>query len=762
VRKTRRQTWLLLLGLLALGLIANFLWRGSSFRSSHAPEQKVLFYQDSMHPWVKSGQPGKCTICSMDLTPIYEGQTGFGLSNNLVVLSSNSITVLNVQASDVKRQPLRSTLRVAGTLEANETRKTIVSAPAPCQIEAMAVEYAGVEVEKGQPLISLFSPELVQKAGYFRGTTANPRYSPVGLAPPKDSSNPYSRELSAPQSGVVVERNAYVGQYVAEGEKLLTIVDASVLWFRFDVYERQLSWLETGQKIDVVVPAVPGKVFPAVIAFLEPTLNEVTRTVKVRADVNNPVAAGKSGAHRLLRFGMYAEGRVRADVPDVLAVPRTAILFPGGAAYAYVDRRNGAYERRQVKLGRQGDELWEILGGLDEGDRVVTAGNVLMDAQAQFNQGGELDDVAVTGTTSLEPAAPSGPGTGAMDHASTASGTAMPAPDEEPRAAAQAGVAEPLAGVASTPSVLPDMGTNVMSSAAVPGIPRGEGAQTPTNRPLTRAALSSARMAYKEEMWRNRMALIAAAHERGDTNATSPAADRLAAAPVMAPSETPPPAMAAPTEATPEMGANAAPSAPAEPVTGPNRSQSSSNAVRSYREADAAPRALSAEMRQLRMAAIAEASAKQATNVTSLSMNQRQALAAFVAEAGGISRALAADELDKFNQQVVRLAAVLQPLQKELAAPHRWQGLVERLAGSSGNAAPAKDLAEARKWFLPFSTAMVELAKQLRKEDSAFTSLKIYHCPMAPKPGLWIQSKPPLANPFYGAKMLTCGEEVRE
>jgi Cu(I)/Ag(I) efflux system membrane fusion protein len=99
-------------------------------------------------------------------------------------------------------------------------------------------------------------------------------------------------------------------------------------------------------------------------------------------------------------------------------------------------------------------------------------------------------------------------------------------------------------------------------------------------------------------------------------------------------------------------------------------------------------------------------------------------------------------------------------LQKELATQPGWPGLIERLAGSSGEAAPAKDLAQARKWFLPFSTASVELVKQLKKQNPDFAELKIYHCPMAPKPGLWMQAKGPLANPFYGSKMSRCGEEV--
>jgi hypothetical protein len=202
---------------------------------------------------------------------------------------------------------------------------------------------------------------------------------------------------------LVIERNVYDGQYVDKGERLFTLVDSSNLWFRFDVYERQLAWIVEGQPIDVMALAVPGRKFPAVVTFIDPTFSEATRTVKVRADVPNPVVDANGRPQRLLRFGMYAEGHMRSEVPNVLTVPRTAVLFPGAVAYAYVDKSDGAYERRRLKLGRQGDELWEVLQGLEEGERVVTSGNVLIDAQAQFNQSDKSDDQVIDEAASIEP-----------------------------------------------------------------------------------------------------------------------------------------------------------------------------------------------------------------------------------------------------------------------------------------------------------------------------------------------------------------------
>ncbi len=404
MKKTIRFLTVLLL-LAAAGWIV---WRGVV---THVPApahaRKVAFYQDSMHPWIKSEHPGKCTICEMDLTPIYEGERGFGVSDSMVVLSSNNITVLNVQSEEVKRQDVRRILRVAGQFDANETRKSIISAPAAGRIEEMSVDYAGVEVRAGQRLLSFYSPGLTQQKYRYmaRAARSADQHDPSGgMAMEKGDADPYYTDLIAPQAGTVIERNVSRGQYVAEGERLFVIADASVLWFRFDVYEQQLPWLRVGQKVLASLPSRPGEVFEAVVSFVDPMLDAATRTVKVRADINNPVTEQGGTKQRLFKFGMYAEGVVQAVVSNALAVPRSAVLYPGKSAHVFIDQGGGAYERRAVKLGQQGDALWEIRSGLEEGDRVVTSGNVLLDAQAQFSQNQEAENED-TDAMDLAPAA---------------------------------------------------------------------------------------------------------------------------------------------------------------------------------------------------------------------------------------------------------------------------------------------------------------------------------------------------------------------
>ncbi len=474
--RTQARLLRVLLAVVIGALLGYGLWHAYTGREDCAQARRAVCYQDSMHPWVKSDRPGKCTVCGMDLTPIYEGEQGFGTGAGMVVLSSNSITVLDVQTDEVRRRPLLRTLRVAGILAANESRKTVVSAPVAARIQNLAVPYVGVEVAEGQPLLTLFSPELAQKRSYLRAVGVSLLSSVSNLTQTGKSPDPFASQMDAPQSGIVTERNVYNGQYVVEGEKLLTISDAALLWFRFDVYEGQLPWFEQGQAVEVTVAAVPGRKFPARISFMDPAIDEATRAVKVRAEIVNPVVSTNFPVRRMLRFGMYAEGRVHAATPNVLTVPRSAILYPGGSAYAYVDQGGGAYERRRVKLGRQGDDCWEVLQGLEEGERVITSGNVLIDAQAQFSQG-------------CEPAAEAGEAA-AMEQ--------MPAVTEAP-AMAPTGSPE---GVESNTPAVPVM----MQATADTNPPPVQG------KNLTHYQADKIRMAVRDEMWKMRMAKIAEAH----------------------------------------------------------------------------------------------------------------------------------------------------------------------------------------------------------------------------------------------------------
>ncbi len=388
--------------------------RHETAADTQAGGRKIRFYQCAMHPQVKSDKPGKCPICGMDLAPIYEGQGGF--SENLVTLDSNTISVIHVQAEPVKKQTLSRTLRVAGIVENDETKRRIISAYIDGRIEKLFVNYSGAEVVKGQPLAMFYSPNLLAAVREFlvvaQRESPNPaalledehqrmlnaaaeRLKRLGLTEAqiqelrKTGKTPLATEIESPLSGTVVERFVYEGQYIKEGEKLFEIADFSTMWFRFDAYENDLAWLKTGQKVEVTSPSIPNKIYEGKINFIDPNVNDPTRSAKIRVEIPNPVVERDGKPQRELLRRLYAEGTVKIMFPDMLVVPRSAVLNPGGEPVVYLDQGEGAYEPRKIKLGFFGDGGWQVLSGLSEGERVVTSGNLLIDAQSQFNQGGQ-------------------------------------------------------------------------------------------------------------------------------------------------------------------------------------------------------------------------------------------------------------------------------------------------------------------------------------------------------------------------------------
>jgi Cu(I)/Ag(I) efflux system membrane fusion protein len=376
--------------------------RAPSSTATAAAERRVLFYQSPMHPWIKSDKPGNCTICGMKLVPVYEGE-GEAASGNLVKLSAQSLGVVGVETAVVTRQALQRTIHVAGTIEDDDTAHRRISAYVEGRIDKLFVNYVGADVTAGQPLAAFYSRDLLVARSEFAEALKRPasperesiltasrsKLRRMGLTPEQieklAGQTGDTIDIVAPVSGTIVERGVYPGQYVKEGDTLFEIGDFSKMWFVFDAYERDLAWIRAGQSVEVTVPSVPGKTFTAPIAFINPNLVMDTRSAKVRVILENP-ASSIPGAHRHeLLHQVFADGRIKVQTEPVLTVARTAVLSPGGAALVYVAKSDRDYEPRHVTLGRIGDDVWEVLAGLEEGERVVTTGNLLIDAQAQLD-----------------------------------------------------------------------------------------------------------------------------------------------------------------------------------------------------------------------------------------------------------------------------------------------------------------------------------------------------------------------------------------
>ncbi|GAB1487815.1 hypothetical protein MASR2M8_02560 [Opitutaceae bacterium] len=364
--------------------------------ASAGGERKIKFYQSPMHPWITSDRPGKCTICGMDLVPVYEGDAGFSTDGSVVALTPASASVIGVQTAEVRSGSLGRTLRVTGVLDDDETRHRVIVARAPGRIEQLHVNQVGAEVAAGEALATIYSPEVLSaQRTYIERIKAGPsgfsaseqaaareRLLILGLTEEvvhhvETTLKPEnSVTLYAPFAGTIVERKAYPGQYVETDSPLFEIGDLSTLWFIFDAYEADLAWLRVGQTVEVSTPSRPGEVFTAPITFIDPNLNETTRTARVRVVLDN---AARNLLHR-----QTATGRVLISSDETLVVPRSAVLHTRNEPIVYVDKGGGAYEPRTVKTGRAGDSEIEILAGLRSGEKVVTQGALLLDGQAQL------------------------------------------------------------------------------------------------------------------------------------------------------------------------------------------------------------------------------------------------------------------------------------------------------------------------------------------------------------------------------------------
>jgi Cu(I)/Ag(I) efflux system membrane fusion protein len=382
-----------------------------------SPERKVLFYQSPMHPWIKSDKPGKCTVCGMQLVPIYEGGES-SATTDIVMLPEGSPNISNVQTVAVKKEPLVRTLRVAGMIDDDESKHRVLSAYTGGRIEKLFVNFEGAEVQAGQPLAIFYSKELLSaireyKIAYKQGpspllTASQMRLQQFGLSKEQIAKAPERTEsdifvdILAPTTGTVVKRYVYEGQYVQEGEKLFEIADFSTMWFQFIAYEQDLPFLREGLPVTITTPSLPGKSFVSAIKFINPNLDGLTRSARVRVEIQNPTSdTGLHRKHEVLHK-LYADATIAVDPIEVLAVPRNAVLWAGGDPRVYVERGPGAYEQRRVILGRPGDDHWEVLEGIQPGERVVASGNMLIDGQAQLNNLGSRDEPPTSPDPALE------------------------------------------------------------------------------------------------------------------------------------------------------------------------------------------------------------------------------------------------------------------------------------------------------------------------------------------------------------------------
>jgi RND family efflux transporter MFP subunit len=375
-------------------------------------EDDILYWTCGMHPSVRADEPGKCPICNMDLVPVRSDE-GDHEGHVELTLSERARELAGVRTTAAAYLPLERVIRAAGQMDYDERKQTFIAAWISGRIDKLFVDFTGARVKAGEPLLWIYSPELVTAQEEYLlslETVEKVQDSPVaelvanarallessrnklllmGITEQQieqleqEGKSQSHAVIVAPTSGTVIHKGVQEGQYVKEGQHLFEIADLSSLWMMADIFETDYALIEEGQEVEITASSFPGEMFHGRVSFIDPFLDPATRSVQIRAEVPNP--GGK------LKPGLSVDARVRApnakdgenfytcpmhshvtssepgECPEcgmflekvagvmVLAVPSSAVLDSGPRKLVYLDLGDGRYQPREVTIGPQAE-----------------------------------------------------------------------------------------------------------------------------------------------------------------------------------------------------------------------------------------------------------------------------------------------------------------------------------------------------------------------------------------------------------------------
>ncbi len=439
-----------LFALIAIALIFVFGFgygRWYSTRVAAVSGRKILYYVDAMHPWYRSDKPGIAPDCGMKLTPVYADGApapadtrkiiGYrdsqdptyhsdkpGLNpatgNDLEPVFAGAATPDFLQVTPDKQQLIgirygqvewtssSQEIHLNGRVVPDETLLTRIQARTDGWITSVAADFTGKLVTPGQPLLSLYSPEVraaqqeyllalkargIMQHSSMREASENNEslaeaarrrllllnITPAQIAEVETSQKPLEAiTLFSPARGYIMTRNAFPGQRVTPETELYTLADLSGVWVMADVFESDAPRLRIGQPAKISLQAGPPAYF-ARVTYIQPQVDPVTRTMKVRLELANP--------KMLLKPDMFVDVAMNLDGGKILSVPSEAVLDSGNSKSVFLSTANGTFESRVVLTGRKAGGRTEILQGLQPGDRIVTSGAFLLNSETQMKRG---------------------------------------------------------------------------------------------------------------------------------------------------------------------------------------------------------------------------------------------------------------------------------------------------------------------------------------------------------------------------------------
>ncbi|KQT97593.1 cation transporter [Methylobacterium sp. Leaf469] len=348
-----------------------------------AGARRIQYYRNPMGLPDTSATPKKDSM-GMDYIPVYEGEDSDG---NVVTVSPGKVQRTGVRTEVVERRVVAQPVRVPGTVALDERRVTVIATRSDAYVDHVENVTTGDRVRKGQALVHVYSPEinaaaaqLIANPGFdgARRRLRNLNVSEAVIDEMERTRNvPMAITWSSARDGIVLQRTAIEGMKAAAGDTLFRIGDISTMWVLADVPERDLSNVRVGQAATIRLRSAPGRTFSGKVGTIYPQVNPETRATRVRIELPNPDGT--------LLPDMYADVEIATgDAKPVVAVPDDAVIDTGERQVVLIDRGEGRFEPKAVKVGVHGGGYTEIRDGVSTGDRVVTSANFLIDAESNL------------------------------------------------------------------------------------------------------------------------------------------------------------------------------------------------------------------------------------------------------------------------------------------------------------------------------------------------------------------------------------------
>jgi len=365
-------------------------------------ERPILYWYDPMHPQYKAAKPGIAPDCGMALVPKYADEQ----SGGAVVIPADKQKLIGVRTATVARESLTRDVHTTGQITADETRIARIHVKVSGFIDQVYVAYIGQLVNKGEPLFTFYSPDLVstqeeyliakrgektlgssQFAEVVQGSqsllrSARQRLKLWDISDEQiaklDSSGQVSRTLTfySPITGFVTDRKAFPNTSANPDTELYTLADLSTIWVSADVFEYEVPFVKIGQSAEVRLSYYPGKTWKGHISYIYPTLDPSTRTVKVRIELPNPDFQ--------LKPQMFADVRLQVNYGKSIVIPQEAVLDSGIEQTVFVVRDGNSFEPRKIATGAKLDGKVVVISGLKPGETIVTSGNFLIDSESRL------------------------------------------------------------------------------------------------------------------------------------------------------------------------------------------------------------------------------------------------------------------------------------------------------------------------------------------------------------------------------------------